>query len=400
MSTGTAPGDPFAPARLGPVALRNRIVKAATFEGMTPRHLVTDSLVEFHRAVAAGGVGMTTVAYCAVSPEGRSTPGQIVMREEAVEGLRRLTDAVHAEGAAAAAQLGHAGPVAAGIGERALSPSRMFSPAAMKFTHPARDDDLTGVIRDFASAAGIAARSGFDAVELHLGHHYLLSAFNSPRWNRRRDRWGGSLENRARLSREVARVVREAAGGRLAVTAKLNMTDAVRGGLGVEESLEIASMLQADGTVDALELTGGGSFANPMYLFRGEAPIRELAAAMPQPLRTGMRLLGKRFLPSCPFDEAYFLPMARRFRERLDLPLILLGGINRLDTIRSALGEGFEFVAMARALLREPDLVRRFQAGASTESRCDHRNQCMPTIYRGTHCVLVPEAERPGLARA
>jgi 2,4-dienoyl-CoA reductase-like NADH-dependent reductase (Old Yellow Enzyme family) len=387
--------DPFAPARLGPITVRNRIIKAATFEGMSPRNVVTDDLIAYHRAVAAGGVGMTTVAYLAVSPEGRSAPKEIILNDEAVPGLRALADAVHAEGAAVAAQLGHAGPVAAGIGSHALAPSRVFSPLAMRFTHAASDDDLTGVIRDFTSGAQRVVDAGFDAIELHFGHGYLPSAFFSPQLNRRRDRWGGSLENRARLAREIATSVRQAVGAEVAVTAKLNMADGVPRGLWLDESVPLAMLLEADGALDALELTGGSSFQNPMYLFRGEAPIREMAVTFPRALRPGFRIAAKRFLREYPFEEAYFLPYARQFRAALRMPLILLGGINRLDTIQAALDEGFAFVAMARALLREPDLVNKLQKGHSAEGLCIHCNKCMPTIYRGTHCVLVPQPSAP-----
>jgi 2,4-dienoyl-CoA reductase-like NADH-dependent reductase (Old Yellow Enzyme family) len=227
-----------------------------------------------------------------------------------------------------------------------------------------------------------------------LGHGYLLSEFLSPKLNRRTDEWGGSVEGRARFPRLVLRAVRAAVGDRLAVTAKLNMADGVPGGLWLDDSVRIAALLEADGTVDALELTGGSSLENPMYLFRGEAPIREMAAAMPPAVAWAFRLFGKRFLPEYPFEEAFFLPYARQFRAALRLPLVLLGGINRLETVRRALAEGFEFVAMGRALLREPDLVRRLEAGAATEALCVHCNKCMPTIYRGTHCVLVDEASR------
>src|SRR5437667_433975 len=205
----------------------------------------------------------------------------------------------------------------------------------------------------------------------------------------RAPRWGGSLESRARFPRQVVAAVRDAVGGRLAVTAKLNMTDGVPGGLWVDESIEVARMLEAGGALDAIELTGGSSLQNPMYLFRGEAPIREMAATMPGAIGLGFRLLGKRFLPEYPFEEAYFLPYARQFREALTMPLILLGGINRIDTVQRAMAEGFEFVAMGRALLREPDLVAKLQTGVSSEGLCIHCNKCMPTIYRGTHCVLV-----------
>ncbi|MBV8957820.1 MAG: NADH:flavin oxidoreductase, partial [Actinobacteria bacterium] len=280
--------DPFAPGQLGPVTLRNRFVKAATFEGMAPKNVVTDRLIDYHRAVVAGDVGMTTLAYCAVSPDGRGAPGEIIVRDEAVEGLHRFTDAIHELGAAASIQLGHAGPVAAGIGMRGLAPSRVFAPQAVKFTRAATDDDLTRVIDDFASAARRAVDAGFDAVELHFGHGYLVSSFLSPKLNKRKDRWGGSIENRARLARQVALRARDAVGDRAAVIAKLNMADGVRGGLWVEESIEVARLLEADGALDALELTGGSSFQNPMYLFKGPAPVDEMAAVFPPLLRVGL----------------------------------------------------------------------------------------------------------------
>jgi 2,4-dienoyl-CoA reductase-like NADH-dependent reductase (Old Yellow Enzyme family) len=380
--------DPFAPATLGPITLRNRIIKAATFEGMTPRGLVTDALVEFHRRVADGGVGMSTLAFCAVSRDGRAAPGEIVLREEAMPGLRRLADAIHASGAAAGAQIGHSGPVA-GAGQRGITPSRVFSPIAMRPTRAASDADMARIRDDFARGARALAGVGFDAIEIHLGHGYLLSAFLSPKLNRRRDAFGGSVENRARFPREVVRAVREAVGSSVAVTAKLNMMDGVRGGLWLDESITVARMLEADGALDALVLTGGSSFQNPMFLFRGDAPVAEMAAAMPGIVGLGFRLVGRRFLREYPFEEAYFLPYARQFRDALDMPLILLGGINRLDTIRRGLADGFAFVAMARALLREPDLVERMRKGVATEGLCIHCNKCMPAIYSGTRCVLV-----------
>jgi 2,4-dienoyl-CoA reductase-like NADH-dependent reductase (Old Yellow Enzyme family) len=172
------------------------------------------------------------------------------------------------------------------------------------------------------------------------------------------------------------------------------MADGVDGGLWLEDSLEVASLFEQDGALDALELTGGSSLANPMYLFRGEAPLQEFAATLPPPVRLGFRVVGKRFLRSYPYEEAFFLPYARQFQRALSTPLILLGGITELATIEMALAQGFAFVAMARALLREPDLPNRMQAGSSSSSLCIHCNKCMPTIYSGTRCVLV--AELPG----
>jgi 2,4-dienoyl-CoA reductase-like NADH-dependent reductase (Old Yellow Enzyme family) len=381
--------DPFAPARLGPLTLRNRFVKAATFEGLTRDQVVDDRLVEFHRRVAGGGVGLTTLAFCAVSPDGCGTPNELILTPDAAPGLARLAEAVHAEGAAVSAQVGHAGAVAAGTGIRGLSPSPVFSPLAMKRTRAVTVEDITRIVGDFGEGARIVAGSGFDAVEVHLGHGYLPSEFLSPRLNRRTDDWGGSTENRARLAREIVTAVREAVGKDVAVLAKLNMADGVRGGLWLDESVPVARMLEADGALDAIELTAGSSLQNPMYLFRGEAPVAEMARAMPRPIRPLFRRFGTRFLREYPYEEAYLLPYARQFRAELTMPLVLLGGISRLDTVVGALAEGFDFVAMGRALLREPHLVARWQAGRTEESLCVHCNKCMATIYRGTRCVLV-----------
>jgi 2,4-dienoyl-CoA reductase-like NADH-dependent reductase (Old Yellow Enzyme family) len=380
----------FAPATLGPVTLRNRIIKAATFEGVMPGGQVSDQLIEFHRRVAQGGAAMSTVAYLAVSPEGRTDRHCLLLDQATQPGLRRLTDAVHAEGAAAAAQVGHAGPVANARSNRApaLSPSGGWTPLGTRL-HAATTTDIDRIIEDYRRAALVAIEAGFDSIEVHVGHNYLLSAFLSPKLNRRDDSYGGSVENRARFPRRVLRAVRDAVGDRAAVTAKLNMADGVPGGLWLEDSLVVAALMESDGVLDAIELTGGSSLSNPMYLFRGEAPLREFGATLPGPARLGFKLVGRRFLRAYPYEEAFFLPYARQFLDALSLPLILLGGITRLETIESALAEGFAFVAMARALLREPDLIARMQAGSATSSLCIHCNQCMPTIYSGTRCVLV-----------
>lgn len=396
-------GDPAAssglptvlqPARLGPLTLRNRIVKAATFEGATPKGAVTDRLVDFHRAVARGGAALTTVAYCAVAPEGRVHRHCILLDDETARRLRRVTDAVHAEGAAASAQIGHAGLVADSRSNRtkALAPSRRFSAPAKGLARPATPADLERIRADFAGAAAAAVTGGFDAVEVHLGHGYLLSSFLSPQLNRRRDSYGGSLDNRARFPREVVQAVRRAVGDRIAVTAKLNMTDGVPRGLQIEESLQVAKLLEADGALDALQLTGGSSLQNAMYFFRGDVPLADMLASQPRWVRPGLRLMAPRLFPSYPFTEGFFLSEARRFRAALAMPLTYLGGVNRLDTAQGAIEEGFDFVAIGRALLREPDLVETWRQGRRTDGLCTHCNRCMPTIYSGTRCVLVDSA--------
>lgn len=383
--------DVFNPAKLGPLTLRNRVIKAATFEARTPDALVTDDLIEYHRLPAAGGVAMTTVAYCAVSPGGRTGGNQIWMRPHAVPGLRRLTEAIHAEGAAISAQIGHAGPVADARSNQAtaLAPVRFFNPITMRFAQKATREDIDDVLAAHAHAARLAVDAGFDAVEIHLGHNYLASAFLSPLLNRRDDEFGGSLQNRAKVARGLVMAVRRAVRQQVAVTAKLNMTDGIRGGITVDEALTTARWLQDDGGLDAIELTAGSSLVNPMYLFRGDAPVKEFAAAFKPPLRWGIRMTGHRFFREYPYRDAYLLREARLFRAELTIPLILLGGITNRTTMDLAMAEGFEFVAMARALLAEPDLVNRIAAeGSQVRSACTHCNQCMATIYRRTHCVV------------
>ena len=389
--------DVFSPAQLGPVTLRNRIIKAATFEARTPHALVSDDLIAFHGAMAAGGVGMTTVAYCAVSPGGRTDASALWMRPEAQAGLRRLTEAVHTEGAAISAQIGHAGPVANARSNKAtaLAPVRFFNPLSMRFAKAATAGDIAEVIAAHARAVRHAIDAGFDAVEIHLGHNYLASAFLSPLINRRKDEFGGSLENRAKVARGILAAVRREVDRdgtpAIAVTAKLNMADGVRGGIGIEESLQTARWLQDDGGLDALELTAGSSLVNPMYLFRGDSPIKEFSAAFKPPLSWGMRMTGTKFLRHYPYRDAYLMGDAEQFRRELTLPLILLGGITNRETMDRAMAAGFDFVAMGRALLAEPDLINRMQADGdarTVRSICDHCNKCMPTIYSRTHCVL------------
>jgi len=383
----------FTPGRIGPLTLRNRVLKAATYEGLSHRSRVTRDLVDFHRAYAAGGVAMTTVAYCAVAPDGRTAPDQILWTDDAMPGLRTLTDAVHAEGAAVSAQLGHAGPVADPRGNKlpALSPSTRFPNISAGISRKAKVADIERITAAHADAATRAIEAGFDAVEVHLGHSYLASAFLSPKINHRRDEYGGSLANRAKVARGILRAVRDAVGSRIAILTKLNMSDGVRGGITLEEAIQTAQWIEADGTVDAFEMTGGSSLLNPMYLFRGGAPVKELVEVMPQPIKTAMRFAGKQFIREYPYQDAYLLEHARQVRQEIRLPMVLLGGITDRASMDLAMEEGFEFVAIGRALLREPDLVNRIAADATTPSLCIHCNRCVPTNFVGTHCPVISE---------
>ena len=393
--------DPFQPVSLGPVTLRNRVIKAATSEGRSPQGLVTDDLIDFHRTFAEGGVGKTTVAYSCVSPQGASAPGQIVMNEAALPGLRRLTGAVHDAGAAISAQLGHAGVVAPKklTGATALAPSRFVNPTSFAYCREITRAEISAVIDQFAAAAQIAVDAGFDAVELHFGHLYLPSSFLSPLINRRKDSYGGSIDNRSRLVREIAERVRATVGDQIAVIAKLDMDDGLPGSIWIDEALRTAALLDADGALDALELTQGSSVYKPMYLFRGDVPVREFATVMPPALRPAVRLFGKQTMGVYPYRDLYMLDAARQFVPVMrNTKLVLLGGITDRSHIDTGLREGFDFVAMGRALLREPDLVNKIAADPQTRSRCTHNNKCMVTVFGRTHCVLDPD-QRYGAAQ-
>ncbi|MGV0740375.1 NADH:flavin oxidoreductase [Mycobacterium syngnathidarum] len=399
MTDSTSP-DPFAPAQLGPVTLRNRVIKAATSEGRSPHGLVTDDLIDFHRSFAEGGVGMTTVAYCCVSPQGASAPGQIVMDNKALPGLRRLTDTVHGAGAAVSAQLGHAGVVAQKklTGVTAVAPSRFINPTSFAYCREITRTEIDTVITQFGDAARVAVEAGFDAVELHFGHLYLPSSFLSPLINRRKDEYGGSIDNRSRLVREIADHVRGVVGDQIAVIAKLDMDDGLPGSIWIDEALRTAQLLDADATLDAIELTQGSSVYKPMYLFRGDVPVKEFATVMPRALRPAIRMVGKQTMGVYPYQDLYMLEAARQFIPVMrNTKLILLGGITDRDHLETGLREGFDFLAMGRALLREPDRVNTMMAEPASRSRCNHNNKCMVTVFGRTHCVLDPE-QRYGAA--
>jgi len=389
----------FTPGRIGALTLRNRVVKTATYEGMCPGGVPSEALVNHHRELAAGGVGMTTVAYCSVSPNGRTFSEQMFMREEIVPPLRRLTDAVHAEGAAASIQLGHCGAFSRNellTIPRPLGPSFRVNSygiaTGMPFAAAMTDGDIAATVEEFGVAAAMAVEAGFDAVEIHLGHGYLLSQFLCPAVNRRRDPYGGSLENRLRFPVAVLRRVRSAVGPETAVLAKANLRDGFDGGLEVSEAVGVARGLEREG-VDAIVLSGGFTSRTPLYLLRGGRPLKEMIEVETSRLqKLAMRLFGPFLVRAYPFEEMFFLEQARKVREAVRLPLVLLGGIVSLDNIETAIDEGFEFVAMGRALIADPTLVRDMERGVLRRTRCDSCNKCIAEMDRGgVRCVLDDE---------
>lgn len=373
----------FTPVTLGPLTLRNRSIRSATFESMCPGNVPSPQLLAYHRSVAAGGVGMTTVAYAAVTRSGLSFDRQLWMRPEIVPGLRELTDAVHAEGAAASIQLGHCGnmshksicgclPVGASSGFNLYSPT---------FVRGLRADELPEMAKAYGRSVCLAREAGFDAVEIHAGHGYLISQFLSPSTNHRKDEFGGTLANRMRFMEMVMEEVMKAAGNDMAVLVKMNMRDGFRGGMELDESLQVARKLQELGA-HALVLSGGFVSKAPMYVMRGEMPIRTMTHYMTcWWLKYGVRLVGKYMIPSVPFHEAYFLEDALKFREALDIPLVYVGGLVSRQKIEEVLNHGFEAVQMGRALLNEPDFVNRMRREENARCNCRHSNYCIARMY-------------------
>ena len=373
----------FTPCKIGPLTLRNRTIRAAAFEGMCAGNSPTDLLYDYHRSVARGGIGMTTLAYASVTRNGLSFPHQLWLRPEIVPGLRRITDAIHAEGAAAGIQIGHCGNMShRGIcGCTPLSASSGFNIYSPTFVRGLRKNEIPGIAKAFGTAVKLAREAGFDAVEVHAGHGYLISQFLSPYTNRRRDEYGGSLENRMRFMKICMQEAMEAAGSDMAVLVKTNMRDGFRGGLEIDDCIEVARNLEACGA-HALVLSGGFVSRAPMYVMRGQMPIRTLTYYMKQLwLKAGVKLAGRWMIPSVPFREAYFYEDALQFRKALKLPLVYVGGLVSREKIDMVLDSGFECVAMARALINEPDFVNRMKNEGEMRCGCDHVNYCIARMY-------------------
>lgn len=391
----------FEPLAIGPIVLKNRTLRAAAFEGMSAGHKPTKELVAYHRAVAAGGIGMTTVAYAAVERSGLTFGHQLLLDEAIAPDLRALTDAVHAEGARVSIQIGHAGNMAkrSVTGERPIAPSALPNLYGPTWPRAMKRSDVAQIASSFARATRLAREVGFDAVEVHAGHGYLISQFLSPLTNRRRDEYGGSLANRMRFMQEVVAAVLRAADDEIAVLAKMNLSDGFPGGQSIDDAVVIARALAAAG-VHALVLSGGFVSRAPMHILRGRMPIEIMAEhAGSKLLAPFIRLAGPVLVPEVPYEDAYFLSEAEAVRRHVDIPLVYVGGVASRASAARVLDAGFDGIAMARALIREPDFVRRLQNEEDASSSCDHCNYCAARIY-GTHmaCYQV-EAPQPSQLR-
>jgi 2,4-dienoyl-CoA reductase-like NADH-dependent reductase (Old Yellow Enzyme family) len=391
----------LSPARLNGLTLRNRVLKAATFEGMSVNGRPTGALINFHRDIGAGGTAMTTVAYCAAEADGRVMENMLYMHEGTRSQLQELTDAVHSTGAAVSGQLAHCGHFSKNKefrGKRPLGPSFGFNLMGMATGRPLagamNQADMDHFVSTFADAARFMKSVGFDAIEIHFGHGYGLSQFISPLTNRRKDNYGGSLHNRMRLPLRVLAAVREAVGDDFPLLGKISMEDGKEGGVTVEQSVEIAALLEQGG-IDAIIPSSGTSSMNPMLMFRGDSLAQGMLEHTENPIvRLGMRMLAGRMFKSYPYHDLYLLEHARRIRDRVQCAVAYIGGCGGADNLAQLVAEGFEFVQLGRPLFYDPNFVQHTRADSHYRNGCTHCNRCAGMIEApgGVRCTERPNA--------
>ncbi len=358
----------FEPTVINGMNLANRFVRSATWEGLaTTDGACTSRLTDMMANLAEGGVGLIITGHSYVSREGQAGPWQMGIHEDAtLSGLNQMTEAVHRRGGKICLQLAHAGTQAAAqfSGLEAICPSASHGTGIATCREMSKED-IDRVVHAFGDAAARAKNSGFDAVEIHAAHGYLLSQFLSPLVNRRTDEYGGTLANRGRMTLEVLRRVRHAVGPDYPILIKVNAEDFAEGGFSVEDMLGLSAMLEKE-RVDAIEMSGGtGSKASKYQSVRFGTIAKE--------------------------NEAYYRDAARRFKQSVRVPLILVGGIRSADVAEHLVAEGTaDYVAMSRPLICEPDLVNRWKNGDTTKSACLSDNRCFKPIMsgEGVRCLL------------
>jgi 2,4-dienoyl-CoA reductase-like NADH-dependent reductase (Old Yellow Enzyme family) len=388
----------FESARLGTLELSNRFIKAATFEGKTPDGIPGEAYARFHEEIARGGVAMTTLAYCATEADGRITDQMMYMHEGIREPLKKVIVDLQKFGTKVSGQLVHCGNFSRNSNlqrlRRPLGPSPRLNLAGITqgvpFAGAMAHKEIDSFIATYDAAARFMKSVGFDAIELHVGHGYALSQFISPKTNMRTDEYGGSFENRMRLPLKVLSTVRQAVGGNFPILAKMNLCDGVKGGLELGEAIEVAVRLDTAG-VDAIVMSGGTSSFNVMKMFRGDSFLKGLIAQEQNPLtKLGMRLVGKSMFKPYPYQELYFLEAAKKVKERVECPLVYVGGCSTLQSVERVMSEGFEFIQLGRPLLKDPAFVKHAKGDPAYDNGCTHCNQCVPLIDApgGIRCVL------------
>lgn len=359
----------LSPGRIGAITLRNRLVRAATGETMaTATGEVTDRHVRLYADLADGGAGLLITGHIAVEARGQYAPFQLCLHDARfVSGMRRITDAVHRAGGTIFAELSHAGSQSTMPDIEPIAPSVIPNTVFARQPRAMSAADIDQVIDAFGAAAQRAIAAGFDGIHLHSGNGYLLAQFNSPFANQRDDAWGGDAERRGRFLRAVYLRVREVVGARIPLTARIGVADAVPGGLETSESIARIAQLHRDG-LDAVEVTYGlmNSYKENIRPYVATTGWRALRDALPH------RVL----LPGA--GEAYYRPFAQAVKRSVAIPVILVGGVRTTATMTDVLRSGdADFIALARPLVREPDLPRQLAAGRQGQVDCVSCNLCL-----------------------
>lgn len=358
----------FEATEINGMRLANRFVRSATWEGLAADNgAVTPKLTQTMVALAEGGVGLIITGHAYVSPEGQAGPWQLGLhRDDLVAGLKSMCDAVHQAGGKIVAQLAHAGHFAAkALTGQAPQVVSNFEGLSDSPRHELTRDDIHKLVQAFADAAGRARAAGFDGVQIHSAHGYLLSQFLSPAYNRREDDYGGTVENRARIHLEILNAIRGVVGKAYPVLMKINSEDCIENGLSVEDSVAAATLL-AEAGLDAVELSGG-----------------TLTSGKLSPSRAGINREDK---------EAYFREAAAAYKRATDLPLILVGGMRSLNVARQTIASGTaDYISMCRPFIREPGLIKRWQSGDTAPARCKSDNLCFGPAMKGQGILCVVE---------
>ena len=358
----------FEPIGINGMILSNRFVRSATWEGMaTEDGRCTDRLIDLMVNLVDGGVGLIITGHAYVHRRGQAGPWQLGIYDDAlISGLSRMTRAVRDRSGKIVVQLAHAGLYAdaALTGQPPLAPSKVTG-LTQTMPEEMRPADIETIVGAFADAAGRAKTAGFDGVQIHAAHGYLLSQFLSPRFNQRSDRYGGAVANRSRIVLEVLEAIRHRVGSDFPVLVKVNTGDFLEGGLELADALEIAGLLESAG-IDAFELSGGTGASGKL-----------------RPIRTGI---------ASEKQEAYFEAAAREFRKRLKVPLLLVGGIRSFAVAERIVDRQIaDCISMSRPFIREPDLVNRWKSGDRSRATCLSDNRCFVPIRNGEGVCCITE---------
>ena len=390
----------FSPATLGKLPLKNRIIKAATYEGKTPDGVPGDNLVDFHRAVVEGGTAMTTIGYCTTEADGRINDQMMWLHDGIRDRLTQMNATLKtaAPDVKISGQMTHCGNFSKNRKmqrlKRPLGPSRQFNmlglPAGMPFAGAMTLEDIDYLVQTYHDAAKLMKETGFDAIEIHFSHGYGLSQFISPKTNRRTDNYGGSLENRMRLPLRALEAVRKAVGDDFPILGKIGLYDGVKGGLKLPEAIDAAAMLDRAG-IDALICSGGTSSFNPMIYFRGDTLDKGLIEVETNPIaKLGLKLIGPSMFRHYPYEELYFLEDAKKVRDRVQCQMVYIGGCTEVSSIETVMAEGFDFIQLGRPLIKDPAFVNNAMADSNYKNGCIHCNRCASLIEApgGVYCPL------------